>query len=581
MTLHLSDTFTLPDEAAVQKFAILAMSGAGKSNTAVVMAEQMHAAGLPWVAIDPKGDWWGVRSSRDGDGPGLPVPVLGGLHGDVPLEPTAGKVVANLIAERRLTCVLDVSEFDSKAAQSRFLTDLATTLLKRNTQPLHLFLEEADEYLPQRFSSRGGDATAACVGAWQRVVKRGRFRGLGVTLISQRSAALNKDALNQVDTLIAMRVTAPTDRKAILGWVEQFDIGRDVVDSLPELNNGEAWIWSPAWLRILERVQFARRTTFDSGATPLLIGEAAQHPATLADVDLDALKDEMAATIERAAADDPKLLRARIAELEHELRQRPEPQVIVHDVEIPTPYIPPELADLTHRLAVVLVDLEEPVGALSEISEQIDHVINDGAAKAAAWDAAHAAPTPSTSRNTTPTSPKKRPTSPSSAPHVAPTPDVQLGGGERKVLAVLAQYPDGRTKSELAFLAGYSAKASTIGVILSNLRRAGLIEPGNQPVRATAAGLTAAGGVQDLPTGAALLEHWFSHSRVGEGERKVLQALIDAYPAEMSKDDLCEATGYSPIASTVGVILSKLRKLGLVEKNRRRVEGAFMESISR
>jgi DNA helicase HerA-like ATPase len=99
--LQIAPGLELPIEAVTETFAILAKRGAGKSNAAVVMAEQMHAAGAPWVAIDPKGDWWGIRSSGDGTGAGLPVLVLGGQHGDVPLEATAARLVADLVVRRR------------------------------------------------------------------------------------------------------------------------------------------------------------------------------------------------------------------------------------------------------------------------------------------------------------------------------------------------------------------------------------------------------------------------------------------------------------------------------------------------
>lgn len=49
---------------------------------------------------------------------------------------------------------------------------------------------------------------------------------------------------------------------------------------------------------------------------------------------------------------------------------------------------------------------------------------------------------------------------------------------------------------------------------------------------------------------------------------------------ELDNAELCERTGYSPTASTMGVILSKLRKLGLVEKGARRIAPEFEEAIS-
>ena len=53
MSLHVAPGFSLPNEAVTETFAILAKRRAGKSNAAVVMAEEMYDNGLPWVAIDP------------------------------------------------------------------------------------------------------------------------------------------------------------------------------------------------------------------------------------------------------------------------------------------------------------------------------------------------------------------------------------------------------------------------------------------------------------------------------------------------------------------------------------------------
>jgi len=62
-------------------------------------------------------------------------------------------------------------------------------------------------------------------------------------------------------------------------------------------------------------VKVRRRETFDSSATPT-IGPRPAEPRNLAAVELDELKEQMAATIERAQADDPKELKRRIRDLE-------------------------------------------------------------------------------------------------------------------------------------------------------------------------------------------------------------------------------------------------------------------------
>lgn len=140
--LRLSDDVVLPLEAATRRMAILAMSGAGKSNVAVLLAEQMHAHGVPWVAIDPKGDWYGMRAGVDGSATGgLEIPIFGGLHADLPIESASGAYVGQLVVEQRLTCVIDVSEFESRQGMFQFLADFGETLLRLNRDAIHELTE--------------------------------------------------------------------------------------------------------------------------------------------------------------------------------------------------------------------------------------------------------------------------------------------------------------------------------------------------------------------------------------------------------------------------------------------------------
>lgn len=367
--LQISDSLSLPVDASTGTFGILATKGAGKSNAAVVMAEEMYDAGIPWVAVDPKGDWWGLRSASDGKGPGLPIVVFGGRHGDVPLEPTAGSLIADLVLAKRLTCVLDVSQF-TKADTTRLLLAFGKRLFAHaddnGASPMHLFLEEAHEYLPQVVKGDQSDL----VNIWQRIVKQGRFKGLGCTLISQRSSVLNKDVLELIDTLIVLRTIGPLSRKSIAGWVQDQDVDPSLMGSLPSLADGEAWLWSPGALHLSQRIQFRRRRTFDSGSTPK-VGAARIAPATLADVDLGAIREAMAATIEKAKADDPKELRKRIADLEKQAKVdigKPilDPAVIAQAVE-----------DATTPLVRQIDQYETVFQEIGEIAQRLADICKD------------------------------------------------------------------------------------------------------------------------------------------------------------------------------------------------------------
>jgi hypothetical protein len=49
MTLHLAPGFDMSDDAVTETFAILAKKRVGKSNAAVVMADEMYDQGIPWA----------------------------------------------------------------------------------------------------------------------------------------------------------------------------------------------------------------------------------------------------------------------------------------------------------------------------------------------------------------------------------------------------------------------------------------------------------------------------------------------------------------------------------------------------
>ena len=578
--LRISPDLALPEEAVTRSFGILGMRGSGKSNAAVVLAEEMFAAGLHWVAIDPKGDWWGIRASADAKGPGLPVVIFGGEHADVALEPTAkaGILVADLVVNEGLTCVIDLSEF-SKSHKIQFLAGVGAQegfagrlfrRKKRDQDPIHIFLEEAHDYVPQQ--ARG--EVAKLIDVVSSLQTMGRTKGLGCSILSQRSARVHKDVLTQVDTLVAFRTISPQDRDAVEAWVKHYGLSRELVASLPGLADGEAWIWSPEWLGTLERVRFRRRGTYDSGATPTIRGTK-RAPATLADVDLAAINEQMAETIERAKADDPKELRRRIAELERELRARPteaKVETVVERVEVPV--LDPEDLRLLEKLGAEFWQVADGIGSAADrISHALGRWMQGTAvgAKQAGQESRRGSQTRGSAERPvvslaagTPVPTRRRGES-GSAPAPPSPSDGGLSKAERLVLSVLAQYPQGRTKSQVALLAGYKATGGGFGNALGALRSKGFIQ-GRDVLSITDAGLAAIEGQWEaLPTGPELRDYWMAHPKMGRAEKLILQAVADAYPGALTKQQIADATGYEASGGGFGNALGKLRSFELIE----------------
>ncbi len=202
-----------------------------------------------------------------------------------------GAVLGQLVGTRPLACVLDLSEFGSSAARRLFMTAFAEALHAVNTEPLHLVLDEADLWAPQRAQAKG----QALLGRIEEIVRRGRVRGFVPWLITQRPAVLHKDVLSQADILVSMKLTSSQDREAIGRWIlGQADraVGRRILAELPQLGRGEGYLWAPSD-GVLARVAFPSIRTFDSSRTPQR-GDEAVTPRVLAAVDVSAITEALA-----------------------------------------------------------------------------------------------------------------------------------------------------------------------------------------------------------------------------------------------------------------------------------------------
>jgi len=534
--LHLAKGLDLPASAVTQTFAFMGKRGAGKTYAAGKLVEELVGAGAQVVVIDPVGNWYGLRISASGKGPGLSIPVLGGDHGDLPLVPQGGALVADLAVETNASLVLDVSPF-SKGERQRFVTAFTEQLFRRKKQartPIHVVLEEARLFVPQRV--RPGEEPM--LGAMEDLIRLGRNYGIGVSLLDQRPQSVNKEALNQTECLLAFQLIGSQERKAIAEWAEDKGIGKEGVKRLSELERGQAIVWSPTWLKVFDVYTIARKATFDASSTPE-VGAAAAPARPLAKVDLERLRGAMEAVAVHAKADDPKALRKRIAELERQLAAA---------TAAPPAAPPVDLSRVEAEFRSATAAAEDAVAALT------------AAGKALACAMIPRGPTNGSHKVPIPVA---APVPRVAARAPAGAGGERLGKGPATFLRALASlHPKPMSTVEASILAGYSPRSSTVRNILSALRTVGYVEGGGERIVITDAGRAAAGPVDQPRSTEDLLALWTP--QLGKGPSEVLRLLVEAHPNELSRIEIEAATGYSATSSTMRNILSKLRSTGLL-----------------
>lgn len=107
---------------------------------------------------------------------------------------------------------------------------------KRGEIPAHiLVVEEAHNFCPER---NVGNAVSGAM--LRTVASEGRKFGMGLLIVSQRPAKVDKNVLSQCNTQVVLKVTNPNDLKAIIQSVE--GISGDLSDEIQRLPVGVALV---------------------------------------------------------------------------------------------------------------------------------------------------------------------------------------------------------------------------------------------------------------------------------------------------------------------------------------------------
>ncbi len=124
-------------------------------------------------------------------------------------------------------------------------------------EPFLLIVEEAHNYCPER-----GFGNAVSSSILRTIASEGRKFGMGLCIVSQRPAKVDKNVISQCNTTIILKVTNPNDLKAIIQSVE--GLTSQTYDEIQRLPIGVALI-SGASLQIPLMAEIRTRETNHGG----------------------------------------------------------------------------------------------------------------------------------------------------------------------------------------------------------------------------------------------------------------------------------------------------------------------------
>ncbi len=126
---------------------------------------------------------------------------------------------------------------------ARLAFSIQQWLPNNGRHPIALFCDEAHLYIPENMASGAAENSVA---TFERVAKEGRKYGVGLVVVSQRPAEVNRTVVSQCNNLLAMRLTNGDDQ-AVVRRLLPDSLG-GFGDLLPVLDTGEALVVGDAIL---------------------------------------------------------------------------------------------------------------------------------------------------------------------------------------------------------------------------------------------------------------------------------------------------------------------------------------------
>lgn len=519
------------------RLLLQANSGAGKSRALRRLIEQ-SAGVLQQLVIDPEGEFASLREKHD-------FVIVAGAGGDVSAHPRTAALLARRLRETRISAVLDISELkaDHRHEFTHLFCDALIECPKSLWNPCSVIVDEAQIFAPEK----GQGESIACASIID-LATRGRKRGLCLIAATLRISQLHKSVAGELKNRLIGGTSLDVDLKRAA-----FDLGlshAEARDLLRALLPGHFYAYGPAFGHSEPR-ELVTGEVFTSH--PKVGAQRAAEPPkpTAAVIAMLPKLADLPKEVEQKAATE-KELRKQIADAGREIaevrRQLAQAQRAPAVPRVDPEALKKAAADNLRR--GVQIGLGEARQAARDTMRKcvalMEQRMEELAVSSVNAYAQLPALPPATVKVPVAASPAQalkaapvaaRPVPAASVSHAS---NGELPKGHAALLALLIQFPDGLKREQISVMA--SLARSTRDRYIQHLQAQGLatVEPSTDLVLATDEGRAALPNAQALPMGPELQEHWLR--RLPDGERSILQILIEAHPNDVPRDEISERT---------------------------------------
>lgn len=518
------------------RLLITASSGGGKSMTIRTLLEATHGV-FPQIILDVEGEFSTLREGFDY--------ILVGKNGDIPADPRTAQLLARKLLELNASAIIDLYEL-KHSEKHRFVKLFIETLVdspKELWGPRLLVIDEAHQFCPEK--------GAGVSEAWEAVIdvcEKGRKRGLGAILATQRLSKLNKDAAAECQNKIIGLANIDIDRERSakeLGFTHKED-----VISLRDLEAGEFFVIGPALSKTVQKTRINLAKTSHpkigkySSKAPMATAKVKQLLEKLKDLPQEAEKElktqaDMMSEIHRLKMElkkvpAPIVEKVDIAAIEKKIRaemtkafsesvrqwMKERLKAIQNFVTASNDWVPPVPIEMHVHQPIKPATLN----ALKEVALKVNRVIPAGTL-------------------------------------ITQDDIIKFGACERAIVGFLAFKPERTwTKIQVAVGTGYSANSGGFNNALGKLRSAGAIKGGGDSLQLADPSICPGEAPKENP-----LEAW--KSNLGKCERVIWDNILSDPSKVWTKEELGEVTGYAPTSGGFNNALGRLHSLCLIKRD--------------